>query len=77
MKETTEESFYSSTHEPYFEYESGLIIPVLGFEASASKYEPLVPDGDGNVVPASSLGSGRILTDKELESEDERELLHG
>lgn len=73
MKDTI--LFHSSSHEPYFEYEDGRILPIFGFKSSSNtKYEPLVPDDDGSLVLASSLGSGQIITSID---EDKRELLYG
>jgi len=66
----------STSHKPYFRFEDGTISPVLGFEKqTGTKYQPLVPNGEGELVLASSLGSGVIISLPEVS--DEKEILHG
>lgn len=72
-------TFYESSHDPYFKFEDGEILPVMGFEQSVTdEYVPLVPGGDGNLVKAHTIGPGVVVSgNEEGENKRERELLYG
>lgn len=68
----------STSHRSYAVYDSSDQRPILGWERtdpSEDEYVPLVPSGDGKLMPAEQYGEYTIKT---VEPDfDTRQILHG